>query len=116
MKRWLNSTLAIGLAAQVSSFCAAEERFDKDPSVMSRTEWQAQVDSSRERAKIARRERRNYVPRAPTVEEIAAKASKRVLEDESLRPGDIISTDRGLFRFQGYRNGERGTEDFVRIR
>ena len=116
MKRMLISSVAIGLAVQISSFCAAEERSEQDHSAMSRTEWQAQVSASRERAKIARRERRNYIPLPPTAEEIAAKASRRVLEDDSLRPGDIISTDRGLFRFQGFRNGERSTEDFVRIR
>ena len=49
-------------------------------------------------------------------EEIAEAASRRVLEDDTLLPGDIVSTSRGLFRFQGSPDRERTPEDFVQIR
>jgi hypothetical protein len=52
----------------------------------------------------------------PTVDEIAEEATRRILEDSSLQPGDIISTNRGLFRFQGDPDKERKPDDFVRIR
>jgi hypothetical protein len=40
----------------------------------------------------------------------------RILEDSGLQPGDIVSTNRGLFRFQGNPDRERKPDDFVRIR
>jgi hypothetical protein len=63
-----------------------------------------------------RREHRRFVVQQPTVEEIAERNSKRVLEDDSLLPGDIISTDQGLYQFQGSPEGDRKPGDFVRIR
>jgi hypothetical protein len=52
----------------------------------------------------------------PAPDEFAAEASKQVLEDESLRRGDIVSTNRGLFRFIGSPDKERTPDDFVLIR
>jgi hypothetical protein len=63
-----------------------------------------------------RLERRSFIPLPPTPDEIAAEASKQVLEDESLRRGDIVSTNRGLFRFVGSPDKERTPDDFVLIR
>lgn len=64
-----------------------------------------------------RQEARTFVPyQNPTLDELAEEASRRVLEDESLLPGDIVSTNRGLFKFQGNPNKERKVDDFVRIR
>jgi hypothetical protein len=83
---------------------------------MSREQWRARVQNSRERAEIARRERKTFISLPPTAEELAEEASKRVLEDDGLRPGDVVSTSRGLFRFQGPLDKERRPEDFVRIR
>jgi hypothetical protein len=74
---------------------------------MSREQWRARVQSSRERAEIARRERKTSVALPPKTEELAEEASKRVLEDDRLRPGDVVSTNRGLFRFQGPLDKER---------
>ena len=76
----------------------------------------ARVKSSRERAEVWRRERGTFVPQPPTADEIAEESSRRALEDSSLQPGDIVSTNRGLFQFQGDANGEHKSEDFVRIR
>ena len=116
MKRSAISIAAIGLAALYAMSCAAQERPDGDPSEMSREEWQNHVKAARERANMMRREGRSFVAQPPTPDEIAEEASKRVLEDDSLRPGDVISTNRGLFRFQGSVDGERKPDDFVRIR
>ena len=78
--------------------------------------WRAQIQASRERADLIRRDRRSFVPPAPTPAEVAAEASRQVLEDDSLLPGDIVSTSRGLFQFRGVVGGERTRDDFVRIR
>jgi len=104
---------SLGMVALISVGCHAQE---DDLSQMSREQWRARVQSSRERAETARRERRSFMPRPPTPEELAEEASRRVLEDDSLRPGDVVSTNRGFFRFQGPPDGERRRDDFVRIR
>jgi hypothetical protein len=110
------SIAAIGLATCCSMNCAAQERPDGDPSEMSREQWQAHVKAAREQADIMRREHKSFIAQPPTPDEIAEEASKRVLKDDSLQPGDIISTDRGLFRFEGSPDSERKPDDFVRIR
>lgn len=116
MKRSVTSIAAIGLVALYSMSCTAQERPDGEPSEMSREEWQTHVKAARERANMMRREGKSFVAQPPTLDEIAAEASKRILEDDSLRPGDVISTNRGLFRFQGSSDRERKPDDFVRIR
>jgi hypothetical protein len=112
----LSLTIAIcGLTALVSARCAAQDWAEREPSAMSREEWQARIKADRERSQLVRRERRFFLPPPPTPEELAEEASRRVLEDD-LRPGDIVSTNRGLFRYQGVPERQRTLEDFVRIR
>jgi hypothetical protein len=111
-----NFATAIGLVLLSSSNCSAQGlSIDERPEV-SREEWQAHVRASRERADLMRRERRSFAPRAPTPEEIAEEATRRALEDDSLLPGDIVSTSKGMFQFRGAPGGERTGADFVRIR
>ena len=82
---------------------------------MTREQWQAHLKSLRERADVLRLQRRSVAPPLPPLqEELAEQASRRILEDESLQPGDVVSTSRGLFRFQGSPNRERTPDDFVR--
>jgi hypothetical protein len=116
MKLLPTAISAICLVALHSANCPAQEREENGPSEISREQWQANIKASRERAEMMRRERRRFVPLLPTVDEIAQAASKRILDDDSLQPGDIISTNRGLFRFQGTPDRERKPDDFVRIR
>lgn len=113
MKACLIFVASISLAAISASDCCAQ---DRDPSELTREEWQAQVRAARERIELARRQHRSFVPHAPSQDEIAEAASKRVLDDDSLQPGDIVSTTHGLFRFRGGLDGQRTPDDFVRIR
>ena len=114
MKQGLVFIATFGLAAVFSMDCGAQER---DPSQMTREEWQAHVKTSRELIELMRPRYKNSMARHPTPEEIAEAASRQVLEDYTLVPGDIVSTNRGLFRFRGDpQDGERAPEDFVRIR
>jgi hypothetical protein len=83
---------------------------------MSREDWQARVNASRAQAELMRHERRRFAIEQPTAEEIAERNSRRILEDDSLLPGDIVSTDRGLFQFRGSSDRNRRSDDFVRIR
>ena len=105
----------IGIVALLSTSCHAQE-LSNDLSQMSREQWRARMQSSRERAETIRRERRTFIPQPPTREEVAEEASKRVLEDDRLKPGDVVSTNRGFFRFQGPPDRERRPDHFVRIR
>jgi hypothetical protein len=102
----------------VLNFCgsSAQERVPENPAAVTREDWQAQVKTSRARAEAMRREHRSVVVRQPTVGEIAELNSRRIREDDSLLPGDIISTDQGLFQFRGSPDGNRRVDDFVRIR
>jgi hypothetical protein len=115
MKPFRISIVICGLAALFSMRCIAQER-EQDPSRMSREQWQAQIKAARERSEAMRRERRFLVLPPPTSEELAEEASRKVLEDDSLRPGDFVSTNRGLFQFHGPHDREPRPDDFVRIR
>lgn len=117
IRRELISVATAGLMIMMSSadFSAQAHPLD-DPYETSREEWRIQINAARARLDTMRRERKSLVPRAPTPEEVAEEASRRILEDESLRPGDVVSTNQGLFQFQGSHNGERRPEDFVKIR
>ena len=116
MKRMLFALATVGFGAIWSGGCLAEDRAQDDPAQMSREQWRSQVNSSRQRAEEMRRQRRGFVPQAPSAEEIAEEASRRAFKDDSLRPGDVISTNRGFFRYQGFPDQERKPDDFVRIR
>jgi hypothetical protein len=103
------------LLASCSLPFLAEGLSDQDPALMTREQWQAHLKSLRERANVSRLQRSTVAPPPPSQEELAAQASRRALEDETLLPGDVVSTNRGLFRFQGSPNRERTSGDFVRI-
>ena len=115
MARTLLLVTLVNLSMLGSSGCIAQAAAEDLPEV-SREEWRAQVQTSRERTDLLRRQRRSFVPPAPTPEEVAAEASRRALEDDSLLPGDIVSTSQGLFQFRGVVGRERTRDDFVRIR
>lgn len=109
--------MAAGLLSIVwSAGCTAQDRFADDQPEVSREEWRIQIKAAREQIETMRRERQSLGPRTPSPEEIAEEASRRVLEDESLMPGDVVSTSQGLFQFHGSRNRARRPEDFVKIR
>jgi hypothetical protein len=115
MKRSFLFIATVSLTAGLSTGCCAQERATADTNQMSREEWQAHVKASRERLDLMRRERKSLVAPPPTQDEIAETASRRVLEDD-LRPGDVVSTKAGLFRFRGSPHRERKPEDFERLR
>jgi hypothetical protein len=116
MKRDLILAAAAGLMTMWSIDSLAQDRPSDDPPQINREEWQAQIKASRERVETMRRERKSFAPHAATPDEIAEQASRRILQDESLMPGDVVSTSHGLYQFQGSPDRERRPEDFVRIR
>jgi hypothetical protein len=115
MKRSFLFIATVSLTAGLSTGCCAQERATADTNQMSREEWQAHVKASRERLDLMRRERKSIVAPPPSQDEIAEAASRQILND-TLVPGDIVSTTRGLFRFRGSPDRERKPEDFERLR
>ena len=145
MKRSFFFIATVSLTAGLSIGCCAQERVTVDTTQISREEWQAKVKASRERLDLRRqeltrernkqidprreeltrernkqmdlwqRERKSMVAPPPTQDEIAEAASRQVLDD-TLLPGDIVSTKAGLFRFRGSADRERKPEDFERLR
>jgi hypothetical protein len=91
------SIVICGLAAVFSMRCIAQE--EPDPSRMSREQWQAQIRAARERSEAMRRERRFFVLPPPTSEELAEEASRKVLEDDSLRPVTSYQPIAAFFNF-----------------
>ena len=75
----------------------AQEHVDKT----TRDEWQAQVDRARQRVEQIRREGRFVDEEKQSPQEAAREMLTRSLDDEDLRPGDIISTEDGFLRFEG---------------
>jgi hypothetical protein len=57
--------------------------------------------------------RRHAVFEPPSTADEERLASERVLNDDSLQSGDIVSTDKGLFIFKGRSDQERSFSDFV---
>jgi hypothetical protein len=81
---------------------------------VSRQEWLERVQAAKRRAREVTLEKRNH-PDAdePTPEDLARVASERVLNDESLQPGDIVATNKGLFVFHGRTDQHPKSEDFT---
>jgi hypothetical protein len=117
MKQKLTFLAIVHLAVLCPVACPAQELPDDPPVEISREQWRDTLKVSRERADLMRRERKGltaYQP--PSANQLAEEASRRILEDDSLLPGDIVSTNRGLLRFQGSPERARKPEDFVPVR
>jgi hypothetical protein len=84
---------------------------------VSREQWRERVEEAKRRSKQFSVER-GASPQisGSTVEEEERAASERILNDDSLRSGDIISTNKGLFVYTGRPNQERYPSDFVPLR
>jgi hypothetical protein len=81
---------------------------------VSRQEWMERIQEAKQRAKDDALEHRMHPERyVPSPEDKARIASERVLNDNSLQPGDIVSTDKGLFVFRGSADQPPKSEDFV---
>jgi phytoene/squalene synthetase len=75
----------------------AQEDVDKN----AKEEWQAQVDRARQRVEQIRREGKFVEKKEQSQQESARQMLARGLDDEDLRPGDIVSTENGFLRFEG---------------
>jgi hypothetical protein len=89
---------------------------DETQTGISREEWRQRVEEAKRRSKEAAIERRSHPERfIPIPEDPERIATERVLNDESLQPGDIVSTKRGLFVFRGRSDQPRKDDDFIPV-
>ena len=85
-------------------------------SLLSREDWKRRIEEARKRAAQARRDWQLNAPLRMLAPDPPEKiATQRVLSDDTLQPGDIVSTDKGLFLFRGRSGADGQTADFVPI-
>ncbi|MBB4396224.1 hypothetical protein [Bradyrhizobium sp. ERR14] len=83
---------------------------------VSRDEWRQRIEDARRRAKEASRERREHPELyKPIPEDPDLVATERLLRDDSLQRGDIVTTKKGMFVYQGRSDQPRRDQDFVPV-
>ncbi|QAU50397.1 hypothetical protein EAS56_26450 [Bradyrhizobium guangzhouense] len=81
-----------------------------------RDQWRQRIDEARQRAKEASRERREHPELyKPVPEDPDLVATERLLNDDSLQRGDIVTTKKGMFVYQGRSDQPRREQDFVPV-
>jgi hypothetical protein len=102
--------------AQEDAAASATDDGPRQPET-SRNRWQQKIEDAKRRARDVARERRAHPELyMPIPEDPDLVATERVLNDESLQTGDIVSTNKGLFVFRGRIDQPRREEDFVPLR
>ena len=115
---------ALGLCLASPSLCLAQT--DPAPSIsdylppkepeVSRDEWRQRIEEARRRAKDVSRERREHPELyKPIPEDPDLVATERLLRDDSLQRGDIVTTKKGMFVYQGRSDQPRRDQDFVPV-
>ena len=115
---------ALGLCIASPSLCLAQS--DLEPSIsdylppkepeVSRDEWRQRIEEARRRAKDVSRERREHPELyKPIPEDPDLVATERLLRDDSLQRGDIVTTKKGMFVYQGRSDQPRRDQDFVPV-
>ncbi|MGY8667458.1 hypothetical protein Q3C01_34600 [Bradyrhizobium sp. UFLA05-109] len=86
-------------------------------SLMSREDWKRRIIEARRRSDQARLDWKLQAPlRAAIPPDPPEKiATERVLNDDTLQPGDIVSTDKGLLQFRGWAGVDGQTAQFVPV-
>lgn len=80
-----------------------------------REQWRQHVRDVKRRVQEEAAQRRLEQPRAgaqPSREDEARRLSEIVRSDDSLVPGDVVMTDRGMFVFKGRSNEAISARDF----
>lgn len=114
--RVLIATLVFGGVVPPNAMAQVEAGSDQpaEPRA-SREQWLADIEAARGRIEERRREGRSFARPEPSDAEAAREAFQRILEDDSLRVGDIVATSRGLLMFKGQSSNERSLNDFAPV-
>ncbi|MDD1529440.1 hypothetical protein C7U92_20485 [Bradyrhizobium sp. WBOS7] len=117
---------AVGLAVYGAGPLACLAQSEPEPSLsdylppsepeVSRDEWRQRIEDARRRAKEVSRERREHPELyKPIPEDRDLVATERLLRDDSLQRGDIVTTKKGMFVYQGRSDQPRRDQDFVPV-
>jgi len=83
---------------------------------LTRDQWRQRIEDARQRAREVSRERREHPELyKPVPEDPDLVATERILNDESLQRGDIVTTKKGMFIYQGRTDQPRREQDFVPV-
>jgi hypothetical protein len=113
--RSVQIAVVLGLVTAVFSvlpMCVHAE--DTDPG-STREQWREHVRDTKRRVQEEAAQRRLERPRGrvePSREDEGRRLSEIVLSDDSLVPGDIVMTDKGLLVFKGRSNEAISARDF----
>lgn len=117
---------AVGLAMYVACPLSCLAQTEPEPSLndylpssepeVTRDEWRQRIEDARRRAKEVSRERREHPELyKPIPEDPDLVATERLLNDDRLQRGDIVTTKKGMFVYQGRSDQPRRDQDFVPI-
>ena len=118
MASWIAALVATALLTASPWRCVAQDTLQNAPEhpdgSLTREQWQQRVEEARRRSKDFIANARTQTQPPPQSDPLATEASDRVVNDPTLRPGDIVATYRGFFVFVG-RDEEHRSSDFVPI-
>src|SRR5689334_16875709 len=109
MAYWIAVLVVTGLLTASPWRCLAQEadqNTDQDiqafpDGAVTREQWQQRVEAARRRSQDFVANARAQTPPPPSSDSLETEASDRVVNDPTLRHGDIVSTGRGFFVFVG---------------
>jgi hypothetical protein len=107
MKVMISLLVTASIATPIHSLCMAQKLFSDDQTKITREEWLRRVENSRQRLKAIRSENRGLIS-TKSYQEVEQENSHQATSDDSLKPGDIVSTTRGLMIFKG-RSEDQGS-------
>lgn len=118
MAYWIAVLVVTGLLTAGPWRCFAQD-IDRDTqelpdATVTREQWQQRVEAARRRSEDFVANARTQTPPPPSPDTLETEASDRVVNDPTLRHGDIVSTGRGFFVFVG-RDEEHQSSDFLPI-
>jgi len=115
---WVIATL-LGIVAFPTLPTRAEDVPSPGPDLgLAREQWLEHVQETKRRVQQEAAQRRLEGAQGgvePSQEDSARRASESVVSDDSLVPGDIIVTDKGMFVFRGQSNEVDRVRDFEPI-
>ena len=88
---------------------------EAEDAALARQQWQEWVRAERHRIRELSAQRRLQPPEVETIVSQERRATERVLNDMTLRRGDIVVTDKGSFVFIGKAEEDRMPGDFVPV-
>jgi hypothetical protein len=92
----------------------AQDTLASPDGTLTREQWQQRVEAARRRSEDFVANARSQTPVDPPSGPPETEASDRIVNDPTLRHGDIVSTGRGFFVFIG-RDEEHQSSDFLPV-